>query len=130
MNKPTLGRLSHRRDTNRPWVDVARRSRNERKYRSQVVGPALARDLPWDILLLLYTNDSQRGLKVTAIQADVDAPMTTVLRWLQTLEDKSFITRQAHPSDRRTAYISLTSDALITLKQYFEVIDRDAKSLG
>ena len=102
-------------------LEIARKSRAARKHRAQVFGPGISRELPWDILLVLYTNHDAR-LTITSVQTDVGAPMTTVLRWLQILEDKEYIVRHRHPSDRRIVYVELSAEGRQTLDHYFEAI--------
>lgn len=102
-------------------VVLARRAREARKYRRRLFG-TFARDLPWDILLVLYTSGQAHGIKVASVQADVSAPLTSVLRWLQSLENQGFVIRQAHPTDGRIACVALTSEGELTLNDYFEKV--------
>jgi DNA-binding transcriptional ArsR family regulator len=110
-------------------LEIARRLRTSRQHRAQVFGPDISRDLPWDILLVLYTNDQAR-LTVTSVQAEVGAPQTTVLRWLRTLEDKGYMTRHRHPTDRRIFYLELSTEGRQTLDHYFAAIHSVERAAG
>lgn len=107
---------------NETRVELARRSRAARRHRENFVGLAVARDLPWEILMVLYATGTGRPLKVTSIQVDVNAPLTTVLRWLQTLEQKGFIERRRHPHDRRVAFVALSEEGKLKLDSYFDAV--------
>lgn len=108
--------------TNELRVDCARRLKATRQRRVDILGSKISRDVPWSILLVLYTSHEQVNLKISAIHAEIDAPITTVLRWLMLLSDEGFITRRPHPTDGRIYYISLTPAGKSTLDFYFDSI--------
>ena len=63
----------------------------------------------WDILLLLYVTDASEGRQTIGHVAElVEAPLTTVLRWVGYLEKEQLVTRQDHATDRRIVFIRLT----------------------
>lgn len=111
LNSPSLDQIRR---------ELARRSRASRKHRLDAFGPLIARELPWDILLLLYVTDSRALLSVSSINEDVGAPMTTVLRYLRHLDDTGFVVRENHPTDRRIVYISLSPDGKCALDRFFD----------
>ena len=122
MNRPELGRaveLPLRLD-DRNRVELAQRSRTMRQYRTRFFGPRIARDLPWDILLALYVAESRSPVTATSLHAEIDAPWSSILRWLRTLEAKDLVVREMHPSDRRIAYLALSEPARLSLDQYFD----------
>ena len=108
------------RSTERARKTLAWRARAARQLRVDTFGPLIARELPWNLLLLLYVHEGQVRLNVTSIHTEVGAPMTTVLRWLSHLEEEGFINRVRHPNDGRIAYISLSSAGKGTLDFYFD----------
>lgn len=101
-------------------TELARRSRAARGHRVELFGSAIARELPWDILLLLYVHHERARLKVSSIFAEVGGPPTTVLRWLKHLDAKGFIAREPHPSDQRIMFVKLSRAGKCTLDLYFE----------
>lgn len=103
-------------------MEFVRRLRAARQHRINLFGPLVARDLPWDILLVLYTNYKRIKVNVSSISVDVGAPSTTVLRWLRRLEDKGFIERSASSTDLRVSYIGLSSAGKCTLDLYFDSV--------
>ena len=122
MNRPELGELLEfpLQLDGRNRVELAQRSRMMRQYRTQIFGPKMARDLPWEILLTLYVEDCRSRVTATSMQSEVDAPGTSVLRWLQALETKGLIVRTMHPNDRRIAYLALSEVGKLSLDQYFD----------
>lgn len=103
-------------------LEFVRRTRAEREHRIEIFGPVIARELPWDILLVLYVNHEQIRVNVSSIHADVGAAPTTVLRWLDRLEAKGFIERWPSSTDQRVTYISLSPAGKCTLDLYFDAI--------
>ena len=99
--------------------EIARRSRAARQHRVELFGSAIARELPWDILLLLYVHHERARLKISSIFAEVGSPPTTVLRWLKRLDAKGFIVREPHPSDQRIVFVRLSRAGKCTLDLYF-----------
>ena len=103
-------------------LQFVRRLRMARAHRINVFGPTIAHDLPWDILLVLYSNYERTKVNVSSISVDVGAPPTTVLRWLDRLEEKRYIERSPNPTDQRVSYVGLTWAGKNTLDLYFDSI--------
>jgi hypothetical protein len=103
-------------------LQFVRRLRTARGHRVNVFGAVVARELPWDILLVLYSNYERSKVNVSSISVDVGAPATTVLRWLHRLEVKGFIERSPSPIDQRVVYVALSSAGKSTLDLYFDSI--------
>ena len=97
----------------------AERSRAARRHRVTVFGQSIAREVPWDILLVLYVNYQRAHLNVSSIFADI-APHTTVLRWLSHLEKEGYVIRYPHPTDARVSYVTLSPAGKSTLDLYFD----------
>lgn len=103
-------------------TEFVRRSRAARQHRIKVFGTAIAREVPWDILLVLYMNHEQTKVSVSSIHADVIAPQTTVLRWLNHLESEGFVERWPNPTDQRISFIGLSTAGKCTLDLYFDTV--------
>ena len=103
-------------------VNLVDRLRASRRRRAEIFGATIARDLPWDILLVLYASEDRNRPTITSVQADVDAPLTTVLRWVKVLEEQNYVVRVRHPHDRRIAYITLSAEGKAALDEYFDAV--------
>lgn len=79
------------------------RQRRTRFFPSMMLG-----ETGWDILLVLYIHDGLTRLCVKDVGQLIDAPTTTVLRWLKILEDDNFISTRKHHLDRRVTLLDLT----------------------
>lgn len=108
------------RDTllSRARIVLSARRLRERFFNKDMFGePA------WDILLMLYASEQTSGrLTMSRLAEWVDAPLTTVLRWVKTLEEEGLVERQPHPTDRRTTFIVLLEKGRTALDSYLGMI--------
>jgi DNA-binding MarR family transcriptional regulator len=89
-----------------------------RKLRAQYLHPRLLGEPGWDILLELYAAHLEpRDLNVTAITAAVGAPMTTVLRWVDTLAAAGLVVRVRPLGKGRRGSLALTPEAVARMRQ-------------
>lgn len=92
-----------------------------RRARSRFFPQELFAEPAWDILLLLYgVEPSQERLSISAVCASVDSPPTTVLRWIEKLEEAGLLVRQKHPTDRRVNWLKLSDDCVDRLDRFFD----------
>jgi DNA-binding MarR family transcriptional regulator len=92
-----------------------------RRIRNRFFPEDLFAEPAWDILLLLYgVEHSPERLSISAVSASVDAPPTTVLRWIEKLEHAGMILRQKHPTDRRISWLRLTPECVSRLDDFFD----------
>ena len=103
-------------------LELARRSQATHQHRVKVFGTSIARAAPWDILLVLYVNYERTHINVSSIFTYINAPHTTGLRWLISLEKKGFVVRHSHPTDRRVNFVTLSPAGKRTLDQYFDAL--------
>lgn len=77
----------------------------------------------WNILLDMYESLLRdRAVSVTdACIASQSAP-TTALRWLQRLVELDLVERRPSTSDNRVTYLSLSEQAVQSLREYFEAL--------
>lgn len=100
-------------------VALARAIRRARLRRANHVSKAMLGEPAWDMLLALYIGDRDGPrLSVGRLAMLSGAPMTTALRWIDYLAKERFITRHAHPTDRRSEIIELTDRARSAMEQY------------
>jgi DNA-binding MarR family transcriptional regulator len=93
------------------WLrDRVRRYAVQRQRRSKYLGAGLFADPAWDILLDLFVAEG-RGANISVTSACIASlvPRSTALRWIGLLETGGFVVRRKDPTDRRVAYLALTS---------------------
>ena len=101
------------------------RQRRQRYFSSKLFG-----DPAWDILLELYAASlADRRMTVSRLVTAAGVPMTTTLRWINTLEQDGLLIRQDHPLDRRQVYLSLSEEGCRVMDSYFEDLLPDTKLL-
>lgn len=77
-------------------------------------------DPAWDILLeLFHASLTRKQLSPSSIGLDLRVAASTVLRWLEILENHQLINRQKDPNDKRRSWVSLTETALHAMASYF-----------
>ena len=100
-----------------------RRILQARLERSSYFPGDLFSDPAWDMLLDLYAAElSQVRVSVTSLCIASNAPTSTALRWISTLERENLIERRADPLDGRRFFLSLTAEAVKTFERYFALI--------
>jgi len=91
-----------------------------RLERSSCFPGDLFSDPAWDMLLDLYAAElSQVRVSVTSLCIASNAPTSTALRWISTLEREKLIERRADPLDGRRFFLSLTTAAVERFERYF-----------
>ena len=100
-------------------VGLAREIFRARQRRTNYVSKAMLGEPAWDMLLALYIDDRDGPrLSVGRLATISGAPMTTALRWIDYLAKERLVTRQPHPTDRRSEILELTDRARSALDQY------------
>ena len=93
---------------------------HNRRRRVSVFGQSMFGEAAWDMLLALYILDiSGQRQTVGSLLHFSGTPMSTAKRWLDYLSAHDLVRREAHPTDRRTAFIGLTDRAREKLDLYF-----------
>ena len=99
-----------------------------RRRRGAHFAADLFADPAWDILLDLFEAElEQRRVSVTSVCIASQVPPTTGLRWLQTLEHKGLVVRNADPLDARRFFVELTPSARTALRRWFAETFADAR---
>lgn len=84
-------------------------------------------DPAWDMLLDLYAAElGQVRVSVTSLCIASNAPTSTALRWISSLESEGLIERRPDPLDGRRFFMSLTRDALERFERYFSAVPNRA----
>jgi hypothetical protein len=98
----------------------ARADFQNRRLRVTMFGRSMFGEAAWDMLLALYILEmSDERQTVGKLLQLAGVPATTAKRWLEYLEAHEFVRREAHPTDRRTAFVSLTPKARGKLDLYY-----------
>jgi hypothetical protein len=96
-----------------------------RRMRAQFFEGELFADPAWDMLLDLFASAlERRRVSVSSLCIAAAVPPTTALRWIGTLHEYGLFERQADPSDRRRAYIALSSKGLEAMRSYAGAVKR------
>jgi DNA-binding MarR family transcriptional regulator len=92
----------------------------QRRRRSELFGADLFADPAWEILLLLFSEQPSREyVKVRDFSITAQLPVTTTLRWLNTLEQRGLIWKKGDDDDRRTTNVGLTKHGVDMMMLYF-----------
>ena len=101
-------------------ADFAGRVYRSRRLRSKYFSEGLFADAAWDILLLLYSLESEgKRVSVSAVCASAGVPESTGHRWIERLIDAGLVIRERHPSDRRVNWVRLSDRTLAQMDDYF-----------
>lgn len=96
-----------------------------RRLRDQHFASELFADPAWDMLLDLYAARLEgRRVSVSSLCIAAAVPPTTALRWIGTMHDADLFGREADPTDKRRAHITLTDRAAGAMRAYFGAAGR------
>ena len=88
------------------WLLVAEGIYRGRQRRREFFGEDLFGEPAWDMLLDLYIAEKKnKRVSVTAACIGANCPGTTALRWLQQLEGRGLVFREADPNDARRSFV-------------------------
>jgi DNA-binding MarR family transcriptional regulator len=101
-------------------VARAREQFHNRRSRSSVFPRSMFGEPAWDMLLALYILDvSGQRQTIGSLLQFSGVSISTAKRWLNFLAAHGLVRRTDHPTDLRTAYVSLTPKAREKLDLYF-----------
>jgi DNA-binding MarR family transcriptional regulator len=104
-------------------VSRARVLINARRVRERYFHHDLFGEPAWEILLALYIAEESGARFTTGKLAEwIGAPLSTVVRWIRTLEEKSLVERADHPTDRRITFIRLLEKGRKGLDAYLGLL--------
>lgn len=100
-------------------VEYASFELRNRKRRSGVMGPGLAGEPAWIMLLDLYVAEHNRQkVQTVYLVEESGAPHATGLRYLSYLTDEQLVHRSISERDRRSKFVELTDRGRALLDRY------------
>jgi len=102
---------------------------NERNRRAGFFSKSIFGEPAWELLLTLYIMDGRR-VTIRTLVSTVEAPQTTVLRWLEYLERERFVARRSDPDDKRVVCVELMDQGRDLLDAYFGTLPEGFSALG
>jgi DNA-binding MarR family transcriptional regulator len=101
------------------WLLVAEDIYRQRQRRREFFGEDLFGEPAWDMLLDLYIADKKnKRVSVTAACIGANCPGTTALRWLQQLEERGLLVREADKKDARRNFVRLSEQGYARMTDY------------
>lgn len=89
-----------------------------RRKRSRRFSSALFSEPAWEMLLILYAADGAQRLTVSRLALLSGSSKGTAQRWMEYLQHKKLIGRDAHPTDKRVTFVELTEEGKQALSDY------------
>jgi hypothetical protein len=112
----------------RQRAKAVRRMLRQRRMREQYFPADLFADPAWDMLLDLCAARLERQpVSVSSLCIAAAVPPTTALRWITTMHDAGLFGREADPSDKRRAHITLTQRAADGMRGYFAMAAKSGR---
>jgi DNA-binding MarR family transcriptional regulator len=109
--------------------NIARSELGRRRHRLNYFAASMFGEPAWDILLALYMSDTSESRNTISRLAETSgAPMTTVLRWVDYLEQARLVARRPSSTDRRVVFVELTAQGRDKLTTYLN--DRGPPGTG
>lgn len=91
-----------------------------RRLRDQMLPNDIFADPAWDILLdLMAAHLEGNRVSVSSLCIAAAVPPTTALRWIRQLTDTGLLLRQADNADGRRVFITLSSEGIRAVEQWF-----------
>ena len=101
----------------------ARMVLSSRLAREQYFQRDLFGEPAWEILLALYVvEESGARFTISKLAECINAPLSTVVRWVKTLEEQSLVSRVNHQTDRRIIFVRLVDKGRKALDDYLGAI--------
>ncbi len=100
-------------------VAVAESMYRNRRLREEIFDSDLFGEPAWNMLLDLYVNHVRgQRISVTSLCYASRRPITTALRWIVQLEERSLVSRDGSSSDNRVRFVDLTKRGIQLMNRY------------
>jgi DNA-binding MarR family transcriptional regulator len=103
------------------WSQLTARAHHalvNRRLRRRFFNPDLFSEPAWELLLALYIEHQGRRLNLAQLTEFVGLAPTTVLRWIEYLEEQRLVCRSPQPTDRRGMFVELTDKGRSAMEAY------------
>ena len=118
------------KDTRAPLLKVAEGIIAARKRRSQLFPRSMFSEPAWDILLALYIQPKNGGSTPVSKLEFAGTPQSTLVRWIDYLENEKLVTRVSEHQDPLLDRLSLTDRAFRGLESYLREMAKLSPSAG
>ena len=89
-----------------------------RKRRFDYFGKGVFGEPAWEMLLTLYVSSGGERQTIARLSDLAGAARSTSIRWFEYLEGEGLVSREPHPTDKRTDFIQLTEKGRQKLEAY------------
>jgi len=89
-----------------------------RRTRERLFGRAMFGEAAWEMLLLLYITERGPRQTVTRLVEASGFSKSTALRWLEYLEERRWVRREPHATDKRAAFVALSDQGRELIELY------------
>ena len=96
----------------------ARDHLESRRKRAAIFGAQMFAEPAWDMLLILYLSGGGQRQTQSGLGELSGATRSTAMRWIDFLSDRGLVRRDAHPTDLRRNFVSLTEKGRKLLDLY------------
>jgi hypothetical protein len=122
------GRLAHAPRPPLPDPRLVRKIIHQRQLRAKFFDAELFADPAWDMLLDLTAARAEHArVSVTSLCIASGVPPTTALRWIGQMTQAGLLERIEDDTDRRRAFIALSTAAADGMARYFAELGRNPK---
>jgi DNA-binding MarR family transcriptional regulator len=103
-------------------VRKLRRIREMRARRTRFFSDDLFSDPAWDMLVFLALAElEQQRVSISGLSAAANVPVTTALRWINSMTERQHFVRSRDPFDQRRFYIRLSNAASASMRKFLSV---------
>ncbi len=118
MRASRASRQSRQSGVCKDLVAQARLILESRKRRFDHFGRGVFGEPAWEMLLVLYATSAGERQTIARLSELSGASRTTSVRWFEYLEREGLVSRQPHPTDKRTDFVQLTEKGTRKLEAY------------
>jgi hypothetical protein len=109
----------------------ARQLYRERRLRDDLLGADLFGEAAWDIILDLFASHTEgKAVRISSACIAASVPATTGLRYINEMEKRGLLTREAVPNDGRGQNIRLARAVVADLVTLLRRMREDRRSFS